>query len=115
MHTTNQKKRNPYRFVGSLLFVIAVVALLDVFMTTSKCSSCGCTLHSRIKSLVTRSGKKYSKSINPIFVSPTTTGSKPATEDDQDSTFDEKIPLFLDYPTPVVPYKSALESKHQAN
>jgi len=100
MHSTEHKQRRPFRLLGYLLFLIAVFALFDIFMT-SQCSNCGCTLQSRLKSILSVSKKKHAKSVKPLFVTPTTTGPKPAREDDQDSSLDEKIPLFLDYPTPA--------------
>lgn len=105
MQSAEPKQRRPFRLIGYLLFLIAAFALFD-FLITNQCSICGCTRQSRLKSLLSNSKKKqHSKSVKPLFVPPTTTGSKPATEDDQESTLDEKIPLFLDYPTPAVPYK----------
>jgi len=102
MHTTNHTQQSPYRFMGYLLLIIAVVALVGICIP-NRCPTCGCTLQSRLKSFVTANNnkKKHAKSVNPIFVPPTTTGAQPSVDKNQDSGLDEKIPLFLDYPTPA--------------
>lgn len=87
-----------------VIFLILAFAL-GVLVGSLLSSQCLCSSNKEFQSAASLKKQDREKSRTPIFVSPTTIHPKStkAGFQDQESGFGEKIPLYLDYPTPATP------------